>query len=261
MSSGDVNLNMSQRATPAAQVPYRKEPSEVAISTTTVTTDSASPVVLYTPDSTAYAPQPTTSYPRYRRHYSSFYVGLGGGASIPTGPIRNGYNTGFTVAVPIGWDSPESPLGFRVDLGYTRLDARPTFRNGSLLIVGGTPIIASPATADPQVWSALANLKLRVPFFGSFFGPTSGIYAVGGGGVNHFRHYNTTFALTNPQFDNTTTIPATNETMTRGALDAGGGISWAVGVTEVFLESRYVTTFMPNERASYVPIILGVNVR
>ena len=43
-------------------------------------------------------------------------------------------------------------------------------------------------------------------------------------------------------------------------LNAGGGVSWAFRPGEVFLESRYVTTYMPSERASYVPIILGVNV-
>jgi hypothetical protein len=194
------------------------------------------------------------------RRYGSFYVGIGGGAGIPTESISNAYNTGYTVAVPIGWDSPLSPLGFRVDLGYTRFDARQTFRNGPVVIVDGTTFTALPATADPQIWSALANLKLRVPFFGNFFGPTSGIYAIGGGGVNHFRHYNTTFARTNPQFDTTATA-STTESLTRLALDAGGGISWGVGLAEVFLESRYVTTFMPNERASYVPIILGVTFR
>jgi hypothetical protein len=224
-----------------------------------VTTEPVSPGIRSTRDSTAYTAQPT-SYPRPRRHYSSFYVGIGGGAGIPTEPISNAYNTGYTVAVPIGWDSPLSPLGFRVDLGYTRLDARPTFRNGSTVVIGGTATTASIATADPQIWSALANLKLRVPFLGSFLGPTSGIYAVGGGGVNHFRHYNTTFARTNPQFDTTATASNT-ESLTRVALDAGGGVSWAVGLAEVFLESRYVTTFMPNDRASYVPIILGVTLR
>jgi hypothetical protein len=109
---------------------------------------------------------------------------------------------------------------------------------------------------DPQIYSAIADAKLRIPFTRSWFGPSSGLYAVAGGGLNHFRHYNTTFALSNPQF---TDPNSTSESMTRLALNAGGGIGWAFRATEVFLESRYVTAFMPNQRASYVPIILGVN--
>jgi hypothetical protein len=249
----------SQRAIPADQVPYRKEPGTTEVAVTTAPTEPA-PELRSTRESTVYTAQPTTSYPRPRRHYSNFYVGVGGGAGIPTGPISNAYNTGYTVAVPIGWDSPFSPLGFRVDLGYTRFDARQTFRNGTTVTPGGTTATPLPATSDPQVWSALANLKLRLPFSGSFFGPRSGIYAVGGGGVNHFRKYNTTFARTNPQFDSTATTSNT-ESLTRVALDAGGGISWAVGPSEVFLESRYVTTFMTKDRASYVPVILGVTFR
>jgi hypothetical protein len=191
---------------------------------------------------------------RARRYGNGFYIGLGGGAGIPTQSIRNAYNPGYTISVPIGWDAPLAPLGFRVNLGYTRFDARNNFRNPI-----GTPVTAALATADPQVWSAIADLKLRMPFFNSWFGRTSSVYAVGGGGVNHFRHYNTTFARTNPEFNDPATPPSTSESLTRAALNAGGGIAWGFRATEVFLESRYVTTFMPHERASFVPIVLGVN--
>jgi hypothetical protein len=191
---------------------------------------------------------------RVRRYGNGFYIGIGGGAGIPTQAIRNAYNTGYTIVVPIGWDAPLAPLGFRVNLGYTRFDARTNFRDPI-----ATPPAAALAVADPQVWSAIADLKLRVPFLNSWFGPTSGVYAVGGGGVNHFRHYNTTFARTNPEFRDPAAPPPTSESLTRAALNAGGGISWGFRATEVFLESRYVTTFMPHERASFVPIVLGVN--
>ena len=206
----------------------------------------------------------TTEQPRMpMRWFGSFYVGIGAGAGIPTQAIRQAYNPGVSVAVPIGWDAPIAPLGFRVDLGYTRFDARNTFRSSGTTFPGsGTSGSAVLANADPQVWSALANLKLRVPFLGTFFSPLSGLYAVAGGGLNHFRNYNTTFGFTNPEFGGgTSTTTSSSETLTRGALDAGGGIAWGFGRSEVFLESRYVTTFMEHERASYVPIILGVNFR
>jgi hypothetical protein len=191
---------------------------------------------------------------RMRRYGNGFYVGVGGGAGIPIQGIRNAYNPGYAVEVPIGWDAPFSPLGFRLNLGYTHLDARNAFRNPS-----GTPVSATLPVEDPQIFSAIADAKLRIPFTRSWFGPSSGIYAVAGGGVNHFRHYSTTFARSNPEFNDPAAAPTTSESLTRLALNAGGGVSWAFRAAEVFVESRYVTSFMPHERASYVPIILGVN--
>ena len=191
------------------------------------------------------------------RRFGNFYVGIGAGAGIPIQGIRNAYDPGVMVDVPIGWDAPLNPLGFRVDLGYTRFNARNTFRDV------GTSNTAVLATADPQVWSAIANLKLRLPFLGRFGGgATSGLYVVGGGGVNYFRNYATTFARTNPEFDpNGTQDFTSTSSSTRAALDAGGGISWGLGMSELFVESRYVTAFTPSKRASYVPIILGVTLR
>jgi len=194
-----------------------------------------------------------------RRYNNGLYIGISAGPSIPVQSIDNAYNTGYMINVPIGWDSPFSPLGFRVDLGYTRLGARNTFRTGPTFIVDGQPQTAALATNSAQIWSALANAKLRLPFLGHFGGgATSGIYAIGGVGVNTFRNYNTTFALTNPEFNDNGTISSNRETLTRFALDAGGGISWGLGNAEVFLESRYVTALTANRRASYVPITLGV---
>ncbi len=145
-----------------------------------------------------------------------------------------------------------SPFGVRLDLGYTRLDARSAFVN--------TP--TGPAflpLADPQVYSAILDAKARIPFTRSWYGPSSGLYVVAGGGVNHFRHFNETFALSNPEFIDPVVDPFASESLTRFALNAGGGVSYAFSLAEVFLESRYVTAFMPHRRASFVPIILGVN--
>jgi hypothetical protein len=200
------------------------------------------------------------------KHYGNFYIGIGAGAGIPTEPLSDAYNSGVAVTVPIGWDSPTGPLGFRVDLGYTRLDARTTFRNTGLTTAPayGTSGQANIAATDPQIWSALANLKLRLPFSHDFAGPRSSLYLVGGGGVNYFRNYNANLALTNPEFNTSTTMTpyqaGTNgyQALWRGAADAGGGVSWAFRATEVFLESRYVTTFTDGRRASFVPITLGL---
>jgi hypothetical protein len=192
---------------------------------------------------------------RARRYGNGFYVGIGGGAAVPTDAVRNAYSSGFMVSVPIGWDAPLTPFGVRVNLGYTRFDARSTFRDPA-----ATPPGASIAAANPRVWTAIADAKLRIPPLSGWLGRTSGVYAVAGGGVNHFRNFASTFALTNPEFNPSGTPATASSSLTRGALNGGGGLSYGFRSTEVFLESRYVTTFMPSGRASYVPIILGVNV-
>jgi hypothetical protein len=250
----------TRRARASTRIPVTKQPPVPDSTKETPPPANNPPPVVSEPAPAPVVTRTTTTTPaplppmRVRRYGNGFYIGLGGGASIPTQSIRNGYNPGYTVVVPIGWDAPLAPLGFRVNLGYTRFDARSNFRDPI-----ATPVTAALATADPQVWSAIADLKLRMPFFDSWFGRTSSIYAVGGGGVNHFRNFNTTFARTNPEFSDPGAAPTTSESLTRAALNAGGGIAWGFRATEVFLESRYVTTFMPHERASYVPIVLGVN--
>jgi hypothetical protein len=258
-TTAEAQTRTARRAKSSTRIPVSKEPVVPdSVRRDSTPAPAPAPAPEPAPTATAPAPEPAPAYTpaptpvvRRWRYGNGFYIGVGGGAGIPTGSIDNAYNTGYAVQVPIGWDAPYTPLGFRVNLGYTHLGARNTFRNpttGAFLPV-----------EDPQIYSAIADAKLRIPFTRSWFGPSSGLYAVAGGGVNHFRHYNTTFALSNPEFNDPASTSSSSESLTRLALNAGGGIGWAFRAAEVFLESRYVTTFMPNERASYVPIILGVN--
>jgi hypothetical protein len=244
----------TRRTRSSTRIPVSKEP---VVTDSVVTRDSTpapapEPVRVVTRTDSTVVTRVESPVVRRWRYGNGWYIGVGGGAGIPTESINNAYNTGYAIQVPIGYDAVYSPLGFRLNLGYTRLDARNTFRNA-----GTTPAFLP--VADPQIWSAIADAKLRIPLTRGWVGPSSGLYAVGGGGVNHFRNYNTTFALSNPEFNSTTTPTSAPESLTRLALNAGGGVSWAFGAAEVFLESRFVTTFMPNHRASYVPIILGLN--
>ena len=255
VTTAGAQTSTGRRAS-TSHIPVRKAPTDTSV------TRESPPAATPAPAPAATAPVAQTEPPprsqpaplpmRRVRYGTGFYVGLGGGAGIPTQAIRNAYGTGYTINVPIGWDAPYSPLGFRVNLGYTRFDARTSFRNPLSAIPGATL-----AVADPKVWSAIADLKLRSSYKG-WHGHAASLYAVGGGGVNHFRDYSNSFARTNPEFNNGST-PPTTESLTRAAVNAGGGIALGIRATEVFLESRYVTAFMPNERASYVPVVLGVN--
>jgi opacity protein-like surface antigen len=198
--------------------------------------------------------------PMVVRHYrNGFYIGIGGGTNVPTGAIRDAYDPGFNVTVPIGWDAPLGPLGLRLDLSYNQLDARSALRNtGNAVAVTST---------NPQIWSAMADAKFRLPFTGRFIGgATTGLYAIGGVGAHYLRNYSQTFGVTNPNTNindqgvQTATL-TDNGSLWRMGANVGGGLSIGLGSTELFVESRYVHIFTKNQATSYVPIILGLSFR
>ncbi len=231
-----------------------------------------------------------------RTRVGVFYVGVAGGASIPTGDIYNGYNPGFNVTVPMGWDSYTMPIGVRFDVAYDRLMARSTFRNNGLTTAavttnGGysvgtttTPVASSGsgttsggyngtarvASSDVQLWSAMLDGKLRLPFAS---GSRASLYAVGGGGVHYFTNYANSLALTNPAAEqalrasNTSTTGAYSSSssgysaVTRFGLNGGAGLQWGVGNSNLFVEGRYVTVLTKDRHTDYWPVVLGITIR
>jgi hypothetical protein len=254
----------------------------------------------------------TTAPMMKRRHFGSFYIGLAGGTSVPTGDIYNGYNPGFNVSVPMGWQPSGSLFGLRLDVAYDRLTARPTFRNNNQPATGvtltngaystGTPVTSpstgatSPApstgsgyyngtavaaSSDASLASAMLDGKLKLPVFGSR-SPAS-LYAVGGGGVHYFLNYAKSLALTNPAaeqqkfaalhqavtaaaaaglpYSSSNYSSSGYSAVTRLGANAGGGIQWGLGATDVFLEGRYVRVFTKDRSTNYWPVVLGVTWR
>ena len=270
-SGGDVNL--ARRARSDVRIPVSKEPAPAPVAETPAPAPAptpapepapAPPMPAPTPAPVAETPAPTPEPaplpPMKKMHYGNFYVGLGGGTGIPIEALNNAYDPGYTLDGMLGWDSQESLFGFRVNGGYTHLDRRSTFRNTGTLSPGttGANSTAILAAQDAQIWSLMADLKLRLPIVGGTKGPWSGLYVVGGGGMNYFNNYNNTLRLTNPELN---TAASSNGSKWMGAANAGAGISWGFHAQEVFLETRYVTSFANSNRSSYVPIILGMTFR
>lgn len=197
-----------------------------------------------------------------RRYSNGFYIGIGGGATMPTGGIRKAYNTGYNVTVPLGWDSQTGPLGLRLDLAYDQMRARSSLRPTDDV----PPSAVALTTVNPQIWSAMADLKLRLPFSGQFAGATTGFYAIGGVGAHYLRNYSSTFGVTNPTTNINdqglqTASLNDNGSLWRFGANAGGGVSFGLGNTELFVESRYVRIFTSAQRTNYVPITVGLSFR
>lgn len=186
---------------------------------------------------------PTMSSETYGLRRGGWYMGLAGGASVPTGAVNDFYKTGFGVEVPIGYQPVSSPLGFRVDLGYSRFNGRPAGTNG---------LLAQPD--DPNIWSATANLTLDLLKFGAE--RRGALYLVGGGGVFRFTDF-----YNSDRSDNDFTSAFQGTPTTKGGLTGGAGLSIPIGPSSLFVESRYTTAYTTGEQTRWVPVVLGLKWR
>jgi opacity protein-like surface antigen len=159
-----------------------------------------------------------------RRHLArGFYVGVGGGASMPERDTRNGYTGGWNTTVPFGWDASDLPIGVRADLSVDHL-------NGTRIHDQNN--VTTAASGDITVWSANADLKLRAHAPGA---PSrTNLYVLGGVGAHRVANgvYGSAGADAgrNLEFRDAKTSFGWN-------LGAGASIGW--GPTEMFVESRF----------------------
>jgi hypothetical protein len=155
----------------------------------------------------------------------TYALGIGGGAAIPVGKLSNTQTTGFNGIVALALGVAELPVGVRFDGIYNSFSRKN---------------IASPPTSTYgfRIAGALGNVVFAFP------GTTTKAYVLGGAGW-----YNTKFDIAGTKAEN------------HWGLNAGVGVTFAVGPVATFLESRY--HFISREPTKggvihYVPITLGV---
>jgi hypothetical protein len=155
----------------------------------------------------------------------TYAVGIGGGAAIPVGKLSNTQTTGFNGIAVVALGVADLPIGVRFDGIYNSFSGKD---------------IASPPTNTYgfRVAGLLGNLIYAFP------GSTAKSYIVAGGGW-----YNTKFDVAGTKAEN------------HWGLNAGLGVTFAVGPVASFLESRY--HFISREPAKggvihFVPITLGL---
>jgi hypothetical protein len=180
---------------------------------------------------------------------NGFYVGLGGGANFPQNELNRVYDVGPSANLQLGYDPQTAPIGLRLNLGYNRL-------NGTTLATTGTTTLEA---ASSNLYSALLDAKLRLPF-GRLFGATSGLYAVGGGGVTYFQDYQRFEAVTGTPVGGSvvTSRLANSGDATRFAANGGVGLDFGIGPASLFAEGRYVRVFTRGRDSNYIPVTLGL---
>jgi len=155
----------------------------------------------------------------------TYALGIGGGAAIPVGKLSNTQTTGFNGLVALALGVADLPIGVRFDGIYNSFSRK-------------TIISAPTSTYGFRVAGLLGNLIYAFP------GTTAKSYVVAGGGL-----YNTKFDISGIKAEN------------HWGLNAGVGITFAVGPVASFLESRY--HFISREPTKggvihFVPITLGL---
>jgi len=213
----------------------------------TARADSVARAAAATPTTSDTVRQPVTpttmSTESYGMRHGGWYVGLGAGPNVPTGAVNDFYKTGFNVELPIGYQPLSSPLGFRVDLGYSRFNGRDAGTNG---------LTAQPD--DPNIWSATANLTLDLMKFGAE--RRGALYLVGGGGVFRFTDFYNT-----DRSDNSVSSAFEGSPVTKGGLTGGAGLALPIGGASLFVESRYTTAYTQGEETRWVPVVIGLKWR
>lgn len=189
------------------------------------------------------APAPIVPVPVARTWGRGFYMGLGGGVSMPNRDYRN-YDNGYNVTGMIGVDPVSYPLGWRLDLSYDRWSERD---------------VTDQLAPSPTHVTANLDLKLRIPVFGRV-----AVYALGGGTAAFSKDL-----LVGPRYQGTTVLTTANQATlapsiqledgwhTNFGFNGGGGVSFGLGRTvDLFIESRLIADKTDTDKSS-VPIIAG----
>jgi hypothetical protein len=152
-------------------------------------------------------------------------LGISAGATIPVSDLSDDYNTGYNGTVSLGFNSPGSPIGFRIDGMYNSL-AHKDFGFGS---------------SNLRILSANANVVYALPGVG--MRP----YLIAGAGA-----YNLQSDLTSGFSD--------NNSSTKLGLNGGIGVAFPLSGFNTFAEARIHHIFTDdNFSTTFIPVTFGIS--
>jgi opacity protein-like surface antigen len=153
--------------------------------------------------------------------YNPFQIGASGGIALPTGDLGNVTNTGYNIALVVGYKPQFLPLAIRGEAAYNQLG----FQGG-----GGSANIPS----------FTGNLAYELPL-GMSFTP----YGIGGVGL----------------YRTNASISGGGETKAENHFgwNIGGGVKIPLSSSfETFIEARYNSVNVNGGTLNFVPVTVGV---
>lgn len=152
--------------------------------------------------------------------YNPFEIGASGGVGLPTGDLGNGANTGYNIALAVGYRPRYTPIAVRAEAAYNQFGRE----------AGGGSI---------NIPAFTGNLEYALPF-GMSYTP----YAIGGVG------------LYRPSVD---LGGGSTGAENRFGWNAGGGVKIPFSRSfKTFIEARYNSVNVEGGTLSFVPITVGV---
>lgn len=244
-TTSETRIPVTKEA-PGEVVPPRVDTVTV-YHTDTVSVNVPGPERTVTQTVTRYDTTRIETLPAYLIQRGGMYFGLGGGMSLPYGSLRNVNEPGWNAQAQVGWQPLHSWLGIRGDANYTMYSENDQYAN-----LGGRP----------DVLTGNLDLKVGIPLFQRLFGiiPSFSLYGIGGGSYIHSNGLRSQLEAGVPGGTGPQNAIATGPTNKFG-WNAGGGVSWHWGATELFVESRVIgfSPFANTDGAKHIPITLGFN--
>lgn len=279
-----VPVTKEQPAAPTrapAGVPVTKEPAAIPVTKEPVaarpdTTPRVATGEVATPKDTAVAvtPAPKCTTPscgevaqvvqprsKVTRYLigNGFYIGVGAGTTVPINTFSDlGYDSGFNLTIPIGWQRPEHAFGIRATLGYDQPNAHYYGNQAPLPAnVGSAP--------DPKIYSGTLDATFKFPVGGAVRGGRGlSLYALGGGGAYLFRGFGGAAQLADALGGDK--VGSSQKNIHKWGVQAGAGAEYGLGPAAVFFETRWVNVFTNgsnngNKYLRWMPIGVGVTLR
>jgi len=258
----DASAASAQAKPPVStkRIPITKEaPGEVVAPTPTVRIDS---VMVYRTDTLRLPGRTDTvvttrtvsrvdtvsiPMPLILQKVGGFYVGVGGGSSLPAANFNDSDHPGWRIEGLIGVDPVGSPLGLRLTGGYAMYEphtyAERVVGNASMMnagIDGKVRVLAiQPMNKHIQLYGIVGGTWNR---FKDVLENNKGIMSVG----DHIGGFNI--------------LPAPDHEWHTGfGWNAGGGAEMGWGSTNIFVESRFSRFSGENSKISHVPVMVGLS--
>ena len=178
------------------------------------------------------------------------FWGLYAGTTWPWGNVDRVYTNGFHAGGVLGWESQNSPIGFRLDGGLSQIGREDELRNVGIAeeqMGSGTPLMLHLA----------ADLKAKALMFGGW-----ALYGIGGVNYNRYKRIAIVssqdeacdFTVRGACYEN-----ANNESWSdKFGFNFGLGTDFHIGSQDMFLEARYIGIQANGARTWTLPVSLGV---